>query len=133
MLPFDANGHSTVGALYKALLSAWGDGADAINISASGLGSSAGLTDPIHRINASGTKVVVAAGNNSDDVSAYVPGNIIDAITVSAADEAEEFAAYSNYGSTIDFSALGSMTRNTDNDDPTDDEIMSVRPLQQQT
>jgi hypothetical protein len=120
---FDANGHSTVGALYKALLSAWGDGADVINISASGLGSSAGLTDLIHRINASGTKVVVAAGNNSDDVSAYVPGNIIDAITVSAADEAEEFAAYSNHGSTIDFSALGSMTRNTDNDDPTDDEI----------
>ena len=66
---FDANGHSTVGALYKALLSAWGDGADVINISASGLGSSAGLTDLIHRINASGTKVVVAAGNNSDDVS----------------------------------------------------------------
>lgn len=57
-----------------------------------------------------GTTVVVAAGNDNDNVANHSPGNCADVISVAATDRAGAKASYSNYGSGVDISAPGGQT-----------------------
>ncbi|WP_062648730.1 S8 family peptidase [Streptomyces maremycinicus] len=57
-----------------------------------------------------GTTVVVAAGNESDNVANHSPGNCADVISVAATNRTGAKASYSNYGSLVDISAPGGQT-----------------------
>ncbi|MGW0581750.1 S8 family peptidase [Streptomyces sp. NPDC002920] len=57
-----------------------------------------------------GTTVVVAAGNESDNVANHSPGNCSNVISVAATNRAGAKASYSNYGSLVDISAPGGQT-----------------------
>ncbi|MGW0870455.1 S8 family peptidase [Streptomyces sp. NPDC002740] len=57
-----------------------------------------------------GTTVVVAAGNESDNVANHSPGNCNDVISVAATNRTGAKASYSNYGSLVDISAPGGQT-----------------------
>ncbi|MFJ5995359.1 S8 family peptidase [Streptomyces sp. NPDC092370] len=58
-----------------------------------------------------GTAVVVAAGNENQNVSNASPANCNNVITVAATNRAGSRASYSNYGSLVDISAPGGETR----------------------
>lgn len=106
----DENGNGSVLSVYMGMEYALAHDADVINLSISGLGNSNILTNEINKAYNQGVTTVVAAGNNSDDVANYIPGNIDTAITVSAIAERDNekvFAEYSNHGSFVDFSAMG--------------------------
>ncbi|WP_405626870.1 S8 family serine peptidase [Streptomyces sp. NBC_00016] len=57
-----------------------------------------------------GTTVVVAAGNESDNVANHSPGNCNNVISVAATNRTGAKASYSNYGSLVDISAPGGQT-----------------------
>ncbi|MFJ4969316.1 S8 family peptidase [Streptomyces sp. NPDC088755] len=57
-----------------------------------------------------GTSVVVAAGNDNADASAYSPAGCANVITVAASDREGNRAAYSNYGRAVDVTAPGGET-----------------------
>ncbi|MEV5903609.1 S8 family serine peptidase [Streptomyces sp. NPDC052127] len=57
-----------------------------------------------------GTTVVVAAGNESDNVANHSPGNCSNVISVAATNRTGAKASYSNYGSLVDISAPGGQT-----------------------
>lgn len=57
-----------------------------------------------------GTTVVVAAGNDNDNVANHSPGNCDNVISVAATNRAGAKASYSNYGSGVDISAPGGQT-----------------------
>lgn len=57
-----------------------------------------------------GTTVVVAAGNENDNVANHSPGNCANVISVAATNRAGAKASYSNYGSLVDISAPGGQT-----------------------
>lgn len=57
-----------------------------------------------------GTTVVVAAGNESDNVANHSPGNCNNVISVAATNRSGAKASYSNFGSLVDISAPGGQT-----------------------
>ena len=117
---FDDNGYSTVGQVYDAIMRAIDLGADVINLSMSGVGSSQMLTHAINKATEKGIIVVVSAGNDASDVEGFMPGNIDSAITVSATDRNEVFAEYSNFGEKIDYSAVGEIIKDQGTEDTSD-------------
>lgn len=118
---FDDNGYSTVGQVYDAIMRAIDLGADVINLSMSGAGTSQMLTHAINKATEKGIIVVAAAGNDASDVEGFMPGNIDSAITVSATDRNEVFAEYSNFGEKIDYSAVGEIIKDQGTEDTSDD------------
>lgn len=118
---FDDNGYSTVGQVYDAIMRAIDLGADVINLSMSGVGSSQMLTHAINKATEKGIIVVVSAGNDASDVEGFMPGNIDSAITVSATDRNEVFAEYSNFGEKLDYSAVGEIIKDQGTEDTSDD------------
>jgi subtilisin family serine protease len=60
-----------------------------------------------------GITVVVAAGNSSADACRVSPARSSRAITVSASDQSDRFASFSNRGSCVDLSAPGVQIRST--------------------
>ncbi len=68
---------------------------------------------------ARGTPMVVAAGNEADDVSYYSPASTTQAITVAASEEGDLDASYSNFGEEIDLYAPGTDIWSTYYADPT--------------
>lgn len=83
---------------------------DVANLSLGALGHYQSLHDAIVRLADTGVKVSVAAGNESDHANFYEPAHIEhpNVYTVSAIDEQDIFAWFSNYGNPpIDFSAPG--------------------------
>lgn len=119
---FDENGKGTVSTTYLAILEAIDNKVDVINLSVSGAGTSPMLESAIIKAKEAGIPVVVAAGNEAQDTAEFLPGNIEDAITVSATDETPVFAKeYSNYGEQVDFSAVGTVKKDNGTEDTTDD------------
>ncbi|AWW37023.1 S8 family peptidase [Streptomyces cadmiisoli] len=57
-----------------------------------------------------GTTVVVAAGNDNDNVAGHSPGNCNNVISVAATNRSGAKASYSNYGSLVDIAAPGGQT-----------------------
>src|SRR5690606_9290975 len=85
--------------------------AEVINLSLGGEGScSASWQSAINAAVGRGTTLVIAAGNDNANVSAYSPGNCANVISVAANDRQGNRAWYSNYGSLIDVTAPGGET-----------------------
>ncbi|MFI6038987.1 S8 family peptidase [Streptomyces sp. NPDC051315] len=85
--------------------------AKVINMSLGGDGACTSATQSA--INAAvnrGTTVVVAAGNENDNVANHSPGNCNNVISVAATNRTGAKASYSNYGSLVDISAPGGQT-----------------------
>jgi len=122
---FDESGTSTVAKVYFAIENAIAANVDVINISASGLGESKVLTKAIADAKNVGIPVIVAAGNDASDSKNFMPGNVLDAITISATDKEKNFAEYSNYGETVDFSAIGILVKDMGTEDESDDVVLA--------
>ncbi|QIJ65339.1 S8 family serine peptidase [Streptomyces sp. JB150] len=85
--------------------------AKVINMSLGGDGACTSATQ--NAINAAvgrGTTVVVASGNDNENVANHSPGNCNNVISVAATNRTGAKASYSNYGSLIDISAPGGQT-----------------------
>ncbi|GEC03794.1 extracellular protease [Streptomyces spinoverrucosus] len=85
--------------------------AKVINMSLGGDGACSSATQSA--INAAvnrGTTIVVAAGNDNDNVANHSPGNCNNVISVAATNRSGAKASYSNYGSLVDISAPGGQT-----------------------
>lgn len=118
---FDENGKGTVSTTYLAIMEAIEKKADIINLSVSGEGTSPMLASAIRQAKEAGIPVIVSAGNNGADTTDYMPGNITEALTVSAVTEDKESAAYSNHGKEVDFCAIGTVTKDNGTGDTSDD------------
>ncbi len=102
-------GNGTESLIAIAVDLAVADGADIINMSLKSNGVFQTMIDSVNNAVAQGVNVVVAAGNDHKDLSKeYVtPACVPSAITVSATDENDKLAEYSNYNGTIDIAAPG--------------------------
>lgn len=83
------------------------NGADIINCSFGGPGSSSALEEAIDYAYSLGIVVVAAAGNEHSDVKDFHPGGYHNVITVSALDNSSSLAFFSNFGTEIDVAAPG--------------------------
>ncbi|QNP69523.1 S8 family serine peptidase [Streptomyces roseirectus] len=86
--------------------------AKVINMSLGGDGACSTATQSA--INAAvgrGTTVVVASGNDNENVANHNPGNCNNVISVAATNRAGAKASYSNFGSQVDIAAPGGETR----------------------
>ena len=81
-------------------------GADIINLSIGGTEPSKMLNDAIQRAYKAGILVVAAAGNDGENVYDY-PAAYDHVLAVSATDETDKIAYFSNYGADIDLAAPG--------------------------
>ncbi|AKU49485.1 S8 family peptidase [Xanthomonas arboricola pv. juglandis] len=88
--------------------------AEVINMSLGGRGTcSTTMQNAISGAVSRGTTVVVAAGNDSANVSGSLPANCANVIAVAATTSAGAKASYSNFGTGIDVSAPGSAILST--------------------
>ena len=86
--------------------------AKVINMSLGGGGACSSATQSaINGAVNRGTSVVVAAGNENQNVSGASPANCNNVIAVAATNRAGSRASYSNYGSLVDIAAPGGETR----------------------
>lgn len=111
----DNNGKGPVSLIALAIDQAAADGADIINMSLTCKGESQTMRDAVNRAVEKNINVVVAAGNDSTDLSKtyYSPACIESAVTVSAATQSNTLAAYSNYNGPIDIAAPGSNVKSS--------------------
>ncbi len=91
-------------------------GADIINLSLGGGGRSQTMQNAVTYASSNGALVVVAAGNNGSNETAY-PAAYDECIAVSALDPDESLASYSNYGDAIELTAPGTNIVSTWTDD----------------
>ena len=77
-----------------------------VNMSLSGDASSA-LDTEVNLLLAAGLTTVVAAGNGNDDACRTSPARVPGALTIGATTEADQRAAFSNYGGCVDLFAPG--------------------------
>lgn len=111
----NSDGKATVLNTYLGIQKAMEHGAAIINISMNTYKSATSqiLTDIINEATDKGILVVVSAGNNSTDTQNITPANIDSAIVVSAINDDNSFAEYSNYGATVDYCSYGSYNNKT--------------------
>jgi subtilisin family serine protease len=93
--------------LAPAIIYAAKNGANVINASWGGFGTSQTIEEAIKYVNSLGVVFVAAAGNASIDASNFFPANSPEAITVSASDAFDNFASFSDFGPKIDVSGPG--------------------------
>ncbi|HKF20424.1 MAG TPA: S8 family serine peptidase [Candidatus Angelobacter sp.] len=103
----DDSGCGLDSTLAPAIQYAAHNGADVINASWGGQGTSQTLEDAIQFAYSLGVVFVAAAGNSSEDALNFFPANSPEAITVAASDPFDGFANFSNFGSKIDVTAPG--------------------------
>ena len=109
----DSGGGGTWEGLANTILYAAENGANVINASWGGVGTSQTLDDAIATAAAAGVVFVAAAGNSNMDVDAappwgpFFPAANRHAITVAAFDHLDQKAFFSNYGPKIDVAAPG--------------------------
>jgi subtilisin family serine protease len=103
----DDSGLGYDSTLAAAIRYAADKGADVINASWGGEGTSQTLQDAIDYAHGLGALFVAAAGNSSKDATNFHPANAPNAIAVSATDDADALAGFSNFGSKIDVAAPG--------------------------
>ncbi len=100
-------GQAPFSAVATAVNIAVEDEVDVINLSLGGYGESKLLEESIVNAIDKGVIVVVAAGNESDDVANHVPASYSDVFTVGAIDNRGNYAVFSNFGEEVDFVAPG--------------------------
>jgi serine protease len=103
--------------------------AQVINLSLGGRGScsaSPAIQRAISDAQAAGATVVVAAGNEAENASGFMPASCEDVITVAAADRRGHLALrYSNFGERVDILAPGGDVRRDDDGDGQPDGVLS--------
>ena len=88
--------------------------AKVLNLSLGGAGACDTTTqNAINSARSRGAVVVVAAGNDNQDVSGFNPGNCAGVVSVAATNKSGGRAYYSNFGSLIDVAAPGGDVRTT--------------------
>jgi subtilisin family serine protease len=103
----DDSGYGDDDKLASCLRYAANNGADVINNSWGGEGSSLLIKDAVNYAYSQGCVVVAAAGNDNDDASYYTPAGIANVIAVAAFDQNDARCYFSNYGTKIDVAAPG--------------------------
>jgi hypothetical protein len=103
----DDNGFGFDFTLAPAIEYAASNGADVINASWGGQGTSQTIEEAIQFATGLGVVFVAAAGNSSEDAMNFFPANSPEAITVAASDPFGNFAFFSNFGPKIDVTAPG--------------------------
>ena len=100
------NGGGTQEGIIDGIIEAADAGADVISMSLGGISYDEGqaYTEAVEYANKAGAIVVVAAGNSDEDAQGYCPANAKGVITVSAVDENNDKAEFSNY---VDNIAMG--------------------------
>lgn len=91
----------------KGIFYAVDHGAHIINLSLGGRGDSPYMTEAIEYAVGKDVLVIVSAGNEHDLTDYYFPASNEEAIVVSATDEEDDFADFSNYGRSVDIAAPG--------------------------
>ena len=82
-------------------------GADVINLSLGGVGECHAMDEAIDYAISQGAVVVTSAGNYANDTALYHPAQNPRCIVVSAVNQKNLKAAFSNYGATVDLAAPG--------------------------
>jgi subtilisin family serine protease len=93
--------------LAEAIVYAVDNGADVINASWGGFGSSSAIADAIAYAHAAGVVFVAAAGNSQAYAEEFHPARDPNAITVAASTHLDTRASFSNYGVKLDVTAPG--------------------------
>lgn len=101
-----ASGGGTIADIAEGIRFAADNGADVINMSLGGGGSSQLMEEAIDYAYEKGVVIVAAAGNSNENASSY-PARYPKVISVSALDGGGNKAEYSNYGAGVDISAPG--------------------------
>lgn len=107
-------GYGYMSDLSNALYYAASRGADVINNSWGGGGTSSLIETAVNYAHALGAVVVVSAGNSNGDVMNQIPANIINAIAVASVDQNDIKSYFSNWGTKVDITAPGGGTRDND-------------------
>ena len=109
---FNDDGTASLSNIYAAVKYAMEANVDIINISAAMLDSenTAAVKELISEAAGKGIKIVVAAGNKSDETYKYFPANMDCVITVGAASEDGKLLASSNYGGPVDYYVIAQST-----------------------
>ena len=86
-----------------------GRAGDVVNLSLGGEGTSATLDRVIRQAADAGILFAIAAGNESENSDNYSPARVNhpNVFTVSAMDRTNQFASFSNFGSSVDVAAYG--------------------------
>ena len=103
----DDQGYGWDSSLVNSIVYAADNGADVLNNSWGGGGTSQVVSDAILHAHNLGCVVMAAAGNSNLDAMNFFPANDPNAITVAASDQNDQKCYFSNYGPKIDVSAPG--------------------------
>ncbi|HJV49789.1 MAG TPA: S8 family serine peptidase, partial [Geothrix sp.] len=106
----DRSGSGSDTTLAPAIIYAAKNGADVINASWGGEGTSQTIEEAIQFAYSAGVVFVAAAGNSGEDAWGFYPANSPEAITVSAAPPPASgigFPGWTNYGTKVDVAAPG--------------------------
>ncbi|HUR50380.1 MAG TPA: S8 family serine peptidase [Acidimicrobiales bacterium] len=109
----DESGNASYDKIFAGLAYAVEAGADVVNLSLAG-STDAGMCDAVHRTVAAGVIVVAATGN--DGASVGYPAACPDAIAVGAVTMTGALASYSNSGPSVDLTAPGGESEDTNLD-----------------
>lgn len=96
----------------------------AVNMSLGG-GYSAAFNRAVESASDKGVLSVIAAGNEDQDASNVSPASAPSAITVGAIDESWTIAPYSNWGTSLDIFAPGSLVKSAWKDSDSDTKVIS--------
>lgn len=120
-------GSGNSGDLANAITYAADNGADVLSNSWGGWGRSQVIEDAVNYAHGLGCIIVAAAGNDNDDAINHFPANCKNVITVSAFDQNDHKAAWSNWGKKIDVAAPGGGSASDDGNNYLGRNILSLR------
>jgi hypothetical protein len=100
------DGYGTDLSVATGILKAIDAGVDIINLSLTGSKSSV-MDDAIRKAVAAGVTVVGASGYGPSDASTRSPGNVAEAIIVTAVDQSDAYSSTFSSGSSVDFASPG--------------------------
>ncbi len=103
----NAEGSGYDSAIADGIYYAVDRGADVINLSLGGPGSSPVLEEAVRYAVDQGVVVVAAAGNEASNAGNFSPANIEQCLTVSAVNRYDTITDFSNFGAVVDVSAPG--------------------------
>lgn len=108
----DSEGVGSISSIYAGMEYAIDHKANIINLSLSAVATAENslLEKEVEKAHDQGITVVGAAGNDNNDASYYVPGNIEQALIVGSANEDGTRRDGSNYGDTVDYNIVSSST-----------------------
>lgn len=103
----DQSGRGYDSWLAEAIIYAANNGAEVINNSWIGTGSSKVIEDAVNYAHSLGVVVIAGAGNDGKEVKEYYPAALNNVITVAASEYGDGLASFSNWGNKIDVAAPG--------------------------